>query len=771
MNGPLEKNSSSVRKRIENHVFEDEEGDEYEGSEFNGFGDYFRRKKIKLQNLDAEIRASSNKPPIFKGIVAHVNGYTQPPLHVLHHDIVQHGGGFLQYLDSKTMATHIITANLTLKKAAEFSRYRIVKPAWIVDSIKAGKLLPWTDYRVITESPSQKVLMFGSSGGLTQTSPSPIKAESQSQLTSQLLDKSVLPSRRQAERSDDILPNASGLVASKPGDDMDYSANATDNSESKVELEAQLAPSSLNLEGQFKVIDATISVRKGVVKPEEDETTWLEKFYGAIISVGGIVQSVSVDEALVDATDIVLKAAESHGLGVEEGSLWKEQQKADEIALSLRNQIKEETGCAVSVGIGANILQAKVALRKAKPAGQFHLKPDQVLDIIGDLKVEQLPGVAYSIGGKLEDLGVKLVKDLRDVPKDRLVSLLGPKTSDKLHDYARGIDRSEVGEQPPRKSVSAEVNWGIRFISQAEAEEFVYNLCKELEKRLVNEHVKGKNLTMKIMRRALDAPLDPTKHLGHGKCDSFNKSASFGVATHDYQTIGKEAVSILRSFRFSPGDLRGIGVQMTKLEPIKVNPLAIEGSQRKIAFAPFVEPSPLQKQSRADLPDGMEGTQFLLPSSADPAVLAELPGDIRTKLMAQRPKAVAAESNIEARKSRSNSPMLADLLSSQVDLEVFDALPEDMKAEVLALYGRKPTEPPQPRPSPRKSEMTQSRRPTTPTKASGVRGLFSKAQRQRDAQEGMIQTNFRPPVLVEDAQPEEIEELDPEFLAELPEDD
>jgi DNA repair protein REV1 len=82
MNSVLEKNSSSVRKRIENHTFEDEEGEEYEGSEFNGFGDYFRRKKIKLQNLDADIRATSDKPPIFKGVVAHVNGYTQPPLHV-----------------------------------------------------------------------------------------------------------------------------------------------------------------------------------------------------------------------------------------------------------------------------------------------------------------------------------------------------------------------------------------------------------------------------------------------------------------------------------------------------------------------------------------------------------------------------------------------------------------------------------------------------------------------------------------------------------------
>ncbi len=83
MGSRLEKNSSAVRKRIEGHTFADEEGEEYEASEFRGFGDYFRRKKIKLQNLDSEIRASSpGKPQIFKGVVAHVSGYTQPPLHV-----------------------------------------------------------------------------------------------------------------------------------------------------------------------------------------------------------------------------------------------------------------------------------------------------------------------------------------------------------------------------------------------------------------------------------------------------------------------------------------------------------------------------------------------------------------------------------------------------------------------------------------------------------------------------------------------------------------
>src|SRR5687767_3572882 len=128
MGSRLEKGSAATRKRLEAHNFSDEGGEEYEASEFGGFGDYFRRKKIKLQNLDAELRAAAgDKPQIFKDIVAHVSGYTQPSVQVLHKELVQHGAQFLQYMDSKTMATHIIASAMPPKKAAEFSQYRVVK--------------------------------------------------------------------------------------------------------------------------------------------------------------------------------------------------------------------------------------------------------------------------------------------------------------------------------------------------------------------------------------------------------------------------------------------------------------------------------------------------------------------------------------------------------------------------------------------------------------------------------------------------------------------
>jgi len=75
--------------------------------------------------------------------------------------IVRHGGVFVQYMDGKTMVTHIIASSLTPKKKVEFAKYKIVKPQWIVDSIEAGVLLPWSDYKVVEEAPGQSLIGFG----------------------------------------------------------------------------------------------------------------------------------------------------------------------------------------------------------------------------------------------------------------------------------------------------------------------------------------------------------------------------------------------------------------------------------------------------------------------------------------------------------------------------------------------------------------------------------------------------------------------------------
>ncbi|KAH8814940.1 hypothetical protein F5884DRAFT_666643 [Xylogone sp. PMI_703] len=1041
MGSRLEKNSNLVKKRIEEHTFEDEHGEEYEGSAFGGFGDYFRRKKIKLQNLDAEIRSSSSSPQIFRGIVAHVNGYTQPSLNDLHHLIVSHGGGFQQYLDGKTTVTHIIAASLTPKKAVEFRRYRIVKPAWIVDSVKAGKLLPWDSYKVLSEGPGQRVLGFNGKEIVSQVNPQtqgyhdqtnlswyggqvrdiaemiedglqPVSASTKAHRKGALehhMSESSLEPRKDGDRIEDTMsPRILGNDATDhpedfeitpsleaalndaevmheehldiPNDDPLGNETSTDTlmqpldaqdtdpsrkakvitaeehnamlisdpnvwksttanpgflkqfySESrlhhlsawKADLKAKMQQMAaeksssqkqsvkrkpgarryvfhvdfdsffcaVSLKNSPEYSDKPAVVAHGTGSGSEIASSnyparsfgikngmWMKQalqlcptlkvlpydfpayeeasrqFYEAILGLGGIVQSVSVDEALVDVTALVLPAGGSDGVGLSEGSMWREQEKADQIADELRTQIKQKTGCSVSVGIGGNILLAKLALRKAKPAGQYHIKPEEVLDFIGELGVQDLPGVAYSIGGRLEEIGVKFVKDICSLSKERLTTILGPKTGEKLWDYARGIDKTEVGEHVVRKSVSADVNWGIRFISQAEAEEFVHNLCIELQKRMLDAAVRGKQLTMKIMKRAADAPLDPPKHLGHGKCDTFNKSVVLGVATNNPEIIGRQAVSILRSYGFSPGELRGIGVQMTQLEPLKNK---LDGSQKRIDFLTSFASKSLKKSNdeikdvtetpkktarvketaadsideivtptkpkavalsssnhqdpinddfspikpkqisvhpaiaigRANATDknskrplNVAGTQFIIPTQIDPEVLSELPQDIRSRLLSQSRDRIASREQSPAfisrdgtpsLESRDHSPTRQGSLPPDIDPEVFEALPADVKAEVLASHRRST-----PIQSPRKPRSSNAiKKNVTPTK-SRKNTLFRGRHSRQASSSTLTQSNFvtksegwgKPTdggALSEDY---ESEELDPNFLAALPED-
>ncbi|RVX66248.1 hypothetical protein B0A52_10175 [Exophiala mesophila] len=902
MGSRLEKNSDLVRKRIDSHTFDNEEGEEYEGSKFGGFSDYMRRKKIKLQNLDAELRAaSSQNPPIFRGIVAHVNGYTQPSLNDLHHLIVGHGGGFLQYLDGKTAVTHVIASHLTPKKTVEFARYRIVKPAWIVDSVNAGKLLPWDAYRVVDEGATQKVLAFDQGRVVSQQSiqRSGYKDQSDSSwYTSQIRkedstrrDESI-PAQSSPPRphtgkvfksheqdSDDtgpgnedstvLLDDSKDSLAPLPSNTTPQAklnetvplSAATANPEQrpltaeehnaillsnphmaksstanpdflhqyyresrlhhlstwKAHLKAQLQaraqektqtqkfphnrlPGSRRyiMHVDFDSFFAAVSLRKHphlVDKPVViahgsgpgseiascnyparkfgvKNGMWMKTalglcpdlkvlpydykayeeasrhFYDAILAIDGTVQSISIDEALIDVTNLCIKAGGSDGKSISEGSIYREQEAAEALARSLRESVKEKTACHVSVGIGNNILLAKVALRKAKPAGQHLIKPDEVLDFLGELLVTDLPGVAWSIGNKLEEIGIKYVKDIRACTKERLTNTLGPKTGEKLWDYSRGIDKQEVGDQVIRKSVSAEINWGIRFVNQQQAEDFVHSLCEELSRRLLEQLVKGKQLTMKIMRKAADAGMDPPKNLGHGKCDTFNKSVVLGVSTNDASILGKEAVSILRSYGFPPGELRGLGVQMQKLDPIKpatTNSNMFDSSQRRLQFkkpqipaklidvkstrpsAPasptttdmnpavdsiediptpekpsqtLIIPSPLdvKPEHRDDGVDrtllNISGTQFIMPTQIDPEVLAELPQDIRNKFAPRQATLHDTISRVKldgSNKSRSASPYQSDPdvtfpTHSQLDPETLAALPEDVREEVLAQY-------------------------------------------------------------------------------------
>lgn len=163
-------------------------------------------------------------------------------------------------------------------------------------------------------------------------------------------------------------------------------------------------------------------------------------FYEILLSINAdATQAVSVDEALLDVSSI--------------------SENPETLAQSIRDQVREKTQCDVSIGIGANILLAKLALRKAKPAGQYHLKAEEIPEFMQNLNVRDLPGVGWKLSEKLEELmNVQTVGEVRTKSLSELKEKFGPKTGEKLYNFARGVDNSEVGDIVQRKSVSVEVN-------------------------------------------------------------------------------------------------------------------------------------------------------------------------------------------------------------------------------------------------------------------------------------------------------------------------
>ena len=67
----------------------------------------------------------------------------------------------------------------------------------------------------------------------------------------------------------------------------------------------------------------------------------------------------------------------------------------------------------------------------------------------------------------------------------------------------------------------------MRFTSLDKCENFVIQLCNELASRMKQAKVAfAENLSVNILMRQIDAPIQPPKFLGTGKCDAHSKSVA-----------------------------------------------------------------------------------------------------------------------------------------------------------------------------------------------------------------------------------------------------
>ena len=147
----------------------------------------------------------------------------------------------------------------------------------------------------------------------------------------------------------------------------------------------------------------------------------------------------------------------------------------------------------------------------------------------------------------MAELGASTVGELRKLSLAKLQSTLGVKTGQQLFRMARGKDERKVQVDHVRKTVSAEVNYGIRFSSWREAETFLGQLSDEVAERLQKVGKRGRSITLKLMVRADGAAEETSKFLGHGVCDNLSRSSQLLTGTDSADTILREVISLAKA--------------------------------------------------------------------------------------------------------------------------------------------------------------------------------------------------------------------------------
>ncbi|KAM5227222.1 DNA repair protein REV1 isoform 2-T2 [Ctenodactylus gundi] len=404
--------------------------------------------------------------------------------------------------------------------------------------------------------------------------------------------------------------------------------------------------------------------------------------YETLASYTHNIEAVSCDEALVDITEILAETRLT----------------PDEFANTVRMEIKDKTKCAASVGIGSNILLARMATRKAKPDGQYHLKPEEVDDFIRGQLVANLPGVGRSMEAKLTSLGIQTCGDLQYMTMAKLQKEFGPKTGQMLYRFCRGLDDRPVRTEKERKSISAEINYGIRFSQPKEAETFLLSLSEEVQKRLEAAGMKGKRLTLKIMVRKPGAPVETAKFGGHGICDNIARTVTLDQATDSAKIIGKATLNMFYTMKLNISDMRGVGIQVNQLVPTNPNPSTCP-SRPSLQSSHFAGGShtihDLLQVQKAKKPIEEEEHKEVFLAAADTEISsASRPGTFLPSFSTHLPGAVSADSN-KGEPSRKwnglHSPISTQSrlnLSievpspSQLDQSVLEALPPDLREQI-----------------------------------------------------------------------------------------
>ena len=193
-----------------------------------------------------------------------------------------------------------------------------------------------------------------------------------------------------------------------------------------------------------------------------------------------LFEPLSLDEAYLDVSDVALH-----------------QGSATLIAKAIKTKIKQETQLIASAGVSYNKFLAKIASDINKPDGLYLITPEQGPSFVEQLPVEKFHGVGKATAVKMQSLGIRTGKDLKELPLEILQQYFG-KSGLHYYNISRGIDNRPVNNYRIRKSVGVEITFQQDIKTKRDAIAHLHRLLEKALSKVTEKQLVAHTLTVKI---------------------------------------------------------------------------------------------------------------------------------------------------------------------------------------------------------------------------------------------------------------------------------
>jgi DNA polymerase IV (DinB-like DNA polymerase) len=270
-------------------------------------------------------------------------------------------------------------------------------------------------------------------------------------------------------------------------------------------------------------------------------------------------------ELYVKASSSIMKILKSHAdkfeqAGIDEAYLdisnrVKDFEEAKELARGLMEEILERENLTCSIGVAPNKMVAKIASDYKKPYGLTVVKDENVKDFLSHLEVRRLPGVGPKTESRLKDLKIETVGDLAAANPEVMTRLFGV-WGHRLHEFANGIDYSDVIEEYETKSIGRDVTFEKDVDDEGLILEVLDDLAEEVHKELIDNVFQFKTITVKVRYQHFD---------------TYTRAKSLPFPTNDLDILKNNGKRLIAPFLRGNKKVRLIGIRVSNLILIKVN--------------------------------------------------------------------------------------------------------------------------------------------------------------------------------------------------------